>query len=182
MFARSIVRFSQTALQGRIEDALDETGLTGTRHASNYSHHVEGNLYVNAPEVVHTCSFDDDMMVPGAARRWHGDLVHMQQIPDRMAPWPPVSNVLNSLQLLVSLSSYYIVRISFEDHLPAQTSSVGAYVDEVVCGTHNLLVVLHYDHSVTQRLQFLQYMDKSYGVAAMETDARLIEDIKRPYQ
>ena len=55
-------------------------------------------------------------------------------------------------------------------------------VDEIVGSTHDFLVVLHHDDGIAQRLQFLQYMNESGGVAAMQADAGFVEDVERAYE
>ena len=75
-----------------------------------------------------------------------------------------------------------VLGIAVEHHLASQCARVGAYVYQMVGGTHHLLVVLHHHHGVAQRLQLLQHMNEPLGVARMEADARFVEDIERPHE
>ena len=68
------------------------------------------------------------------------------------------------------------------DQLAAQSSGIGTDVDEVVGGTHDFLVVLHYHHCIAQLLQLSEHLDEAVGVTAVETDARLVEDIDAAHE
>ena len=72
--------------------------------------------------------------------------------------------------------------IAVEDNLSAQASCIGADIYQMVGSTHDLLIVLYHNDGITQRLQFLQHMDQPVGVARVEADTGLIEDIERSYE
>ena len=66
--ARSIVDIAQTTFEGRVEDTLDETRFARARNACDYRHDVEGNLDIDASEVVHAGALDIDVAIPGSTR------------------------------------------------------------------------------------------------------------------
>ena len=171
IFARGITHLSKTSLEGRVENALDETRLARSRNACDDGHHVKRNLNVDAPQVVHAGSADVDMAVPGTTALRHGDLFLVQQIFDGIA-------VGVGLQRLF----VDIFRITIKDDFATQTASVGANVDEMVGGAHDLLIVFHDDNGIAQRLEFLQHVDQALGVARMQADTGFVEDVERAYK
>ena len=72
--------------------------------------------------------------------------------------------------------------VAVENHLSTQSSCIGTDVYQVVGSPHDLLVVLHHHHRVTQILQILQHMDQTVGIPGMQADTRLVEDIERTHQ
>ena len=64
----------------------------------------------------------------------------------------------------------------------AQASGIRTDVYQIVGSPHDLLVVLHHYHGVAQFLQLSQHLDQSVGVTAVQTDARLIQDIHAAHQ
>ncbi len=58
--------------------------------------------------------------------------------------------------------------------LTTQSSGIRTHVDEVVGGTHHLLVMLHDDHGITQSLQLLEHLDEPVGIPAVQSDAGLV--------
>ena len=68
------------------------------------------------------------------------------------------------------------------DDAAAATSGVGAYVDQMVGRADYLLVVLYDDHRVADVAQAAEHTDQAVGVARMEPDARLVENVERPYE
>ena len=86
IFTRQVTDLTEMTLQGRVEDTLDKTGLPRARHASDDGHHIQRNLHVNAPQVIHPCPLDVDMTVPWPTCLRYRDLLLMHQILYSMAP------------------------------------------------------------------------------------------------
>ena len=72
-----------------------------------------------------------------------------------------------------------VAGIAIEDNLTSQPSGIGTHINQIVGSAHNLLVVFYHNDGIAQRLQLFQHIDKSFGVAAVEPYAWLIEDIER---
>ena len=64
----------------------------------------------------------------------------------------------------------------------AQASGIRTDVYQIVGSPHDLLVVFYHYHGVAQFLQLSQYLDQSVGVTAVQTDARLVQDIHAAHQ
>ena len=118
------------------------------------------------------------MPVPRSPTLRHGYLLVVEQILHRVALRPS----LQGLIVTQSVGLQNILCLTFEDNLSAQSSGIRTDIDQIVGSAHDLLVVLDDDDGVAQRLQFLQHMDQTVGVASMQADARLVEDIERSHQ
>ena len=68
------------------------------------------------------------------------------------------------------------------DDLPAIQSGGRAYVDDIVRGKDHVLVVLHHDDGIARIPEFFQGIDQPVVVALMQTDRRLVQDVKHPDQ
>ena len=83
-----------------------------------------------------------------------------------------------AVRILFQRFRVHVLGITVEHDFTTQSSCIRSHVDEVVCGPHDLLVVLHDDHRVAQRLQFFQYVDQTVRIATVQSDAGLVEDIQ----
>ena len=79
----------------------------------------------------------------------------------------------------ICINVFNAVNRTFIHNLATQSACVWTNIDKVIGSTHNLLVVLDNDNSVLQLLQFAEHLDKSFGVAAMQTDAWFVENVCR---
>ena len=152
IFARSIKHFSDMAFECRVENTLDKARLAASRYARHNGHHVERNLHVDAAQVVHAGTLDADIAVPRATRRGDGNLLFAAQILDG----------ITARVLAIALAD--VGRTSI-DNFATQPACIGANVNQVVGGPHDLLVVLNDDHRVADGLQFLKYVNQSVCVA-----------------
>ena len=62
---------------------------------------------------------------------------------------------------------FFPVDLSLKDHLSAQSSCVGTDVYDIVGSTHDVFVVLYYNHGVAQVAQLPEYVYQSECVAAV---------------
>lgn len=68
------------------------------------------------------------------------------------------------------------------DHLPAMLAGAWAEVDQVVGGGDHLQVVLDDEDGVAQIAQAAQNLDQAVGVARVQPDGRLVEDVQHAGQ
>ena len=67
-------------------------------------------------------------------------------------------------------------------HLPAVLAAARAEVDHVICGGDHLQVVLDDQHGIAQVAQAAQDVDQAAGVARVQADGRLVENIQHAAQ
>ena len=68
------------------------------------------------------------------------------------------------------------------DHLPAMLARAGAEVDHVVGGGDHIQVVFDDEDGVAQVAQAAQDADQAVGVALVQPDGRLVEDVEHAAQ
>ena len=151
------------ALEGRVENALDERRFAAAADTSNHRHHVQRNLYIDAFQVVHASTLYDNLPVPRAMTRRNGNGVFVVQIANGIAA-----------VVVLMFDDRTIGNSAFKHDFTAQTTRVGTHVNQVVGSSHNLFIVFHNDYGVADVSQLLQYFDESVGIARMESDARLV--------
>ena len=66
---------------------------------------------------------------------------------------------------------------AFEHDLAAVLARAGAQIHDVVRGAHHVGVVLDHHDRVAEPAQFFEDVDQAAGVAAVESDRRLVEHI-----
>jgi membrane protein YqaA with SNARE-associated domain len=64
-----------------------------------------------------------------------------------------------------------------EDYPAAVSTCFGAYVDYMIGRTYDLLLVLDDDDRVAQIAKLFQHLYQAVGVARVQADARLVEDV-----
>ena len=70
----------------------------------------------------------------------------------------------------------------FEDDVAAVLARAGAEVDDVVGGAHHVGIVLHHHDRVAEIAQFFEDADQAAGVAAVQSDGRLVEHVAGAHQ
>jgi hypothetical protein len=79
------------------------------------------------------------------------------------------------------LSGYFRWRTRCHD-LPASLARAWSHVeDEIGCPDHGK-IMLQYQHRVAQIAQAAQHLDQAMGVALVQPDGRLIENVKHTAQ
>ena len=71
---------------------------------------------------------------------------------------------------------------SLENDFAALSPGHRADVNDPVGGADNLLLVLHHHDRVAQVAQLLEHAHQQLGVAGVEADAGLVEDVERPHE
>ena len=84
-FARAFGCLVQVSLNGRIEDVAHEGRFARTRHACHHGEDIEGEIHVDAFEVVFSRSLDGDFAVPLSARSGEFDALTSEEIVERVA-------------------------------------------------------------------------------------------------
>ena len=72
--------------------------------------------------------------------------------------------------------------VAFEHYFTAKSSGVRSYVNEVVRRTNYLFVVLYHYHRVVESLKLFEHMNEPLGVAAVQCDARFVDNVYRAYE
>ena len=71
---------------------------------------------------------------------------------------------------------------AFEDDLPAQFARAGPHVDDVIGGAHHVGIVLHNHDGVAEVAQLFQDADQPAGVARVQSDGRLVQNVAGAHQ
>lgn len=92
--------------------------------------------------------------------------------------------VANGIALGVFLQRRFrdLLGIALEDDFATQSAGIRTDIDEVVGSAHDFLVVFDDDNGIAEVAQFFQHLDEPVGVARMESDAGLVEDIERAHE
>ena len=107
------------------------------------------------------------MTVPGPAALGDGDLLFVEKIFHRIA-----------IGVFLQRGFVDLAGITVEDNLTSQATCIRTDVYQVIGSTHDLLIVLDHHHCIAKSLQLFQHVDETVGIARVESDAGLIEDIK----
>jgi len=75
-----------------------------------------------------------------------------------------------------------LLRYAAEYYIPAVLAGTRPDIDDIVGGDDGLLVVLDDDDAVPFLAERLEGADELHGIALVQTDARLVEDIHHPRQ
>ena len=75
-----------------------------------------------------------------------------------------------------------LLGIAIEDDLAAEAPGIGADIYQVIGSSHDLLIVLHHDHGIAQRLEFFEHVDETICISGVQTYGGLIEDIEGAYE
>ena len=73
-------------------------------------------------------------------------------------------------------------RCTGSDHLPAVLAGAWAEVDHVICGGDHFQVVFDDEDGVAKIAQAAQDVDQAAGVAMVQPDGRLVENVKNAAQ
>ena len=111
------------------------------------------------------------MTVPGPAALGDGDLLFVEQIFHRI-----------TVGVFLQRGFVDLAGITVEDNLTSQATCIRADIYQMIGSTHDLLVVLDHHHRIAKSLQLFQHVDETVGIARVESDAGLIEDIKRAHK
>ena len=159
-------RLFQATIEMLREDGLqslvDECRLARSAHACYDDEFSQGELYVDALQIVSPGSLDDDALAVALASLFgYGDL-HL------------------AVEILGGdgVGLQHVGRRALEDYLASLAARLRTDVYNPVGGTHHVFVVFYHDDRVAQVAQFLETVDEPVVVALVQTDARLVEDIE----
>ena len=161
------------AFEGRVENAFDERGFARSAHTRNDAQHIEWELNIDTLQVVHAATRQSDASVPGPAALRNLNGLRMSEILNRMRTWIFLQQIFVIVGLVVDFGHRALI-----DDLAPQAPSIRTHIDEPVGGTHDLLVVFHYDDRIAQVAQFFQYFYQAVCISAVEANARLVENVE----
>ena len=142
-------------------------GLAAPGHAGDDRQHAQRELHVDVLEVV-------------LHRPVHGDGILPR--PLRADVRLPLAGKVLEGERTLELLRGELLHNALEDHFPAMDAGFRAHVDEEVRRADDLRVVLHHDDGVADVAEALEDRDEAVGVAGVQADGRLVQDVHRPDQ
>ena len=182
-FSRTLSRFVEVLLNGRIEDVAYEGRFSRTRNACDHGEDIEGEVHIDAFEIVFARSFDGDFAIPLSARSGELDAFASEEIVEGVASRTVGRGGRCSVGGVGSVG--FIGKVSIvasPNHLSPQTSGFRANVDDVVGSAHDVFVVFHHNDRIAHIAEFLKHVDKAFGVARVQTDGGFVEDVETAHQ
>ena len=153
--------------QGVVEHIVHQGRFARSRHSGDAHQHAQRNGHVHSLQIVRTCPSQFDL--PARARS-------------------PRRGRLDA-QLAIEITSGERCRIVPDlvirptgNQPTAVLACARAKVEDAIRRAHDLDIVFHYENRVAQVAQVVQDLDEPCGVAAMQSDGRLIENVKRADQ
>ncbi len=149
--------------EGAVEDLVDEGGFAGAGDAGDAAEEIEGDVEVDAAEVVDAGAGEQEVFAAGlAAVLGDGD----EGASGEVAAGDGVG-----------------VGGDFGDgsggeELAAELAGAGAEVEQVVGGADDVRVVLDDEDGVAEVAEVLHDADELGGIAGVEADRRLVEDVE----
>ena len=143
---------------------MDERGFAGAGDAGDAAEEAEGDVDVDAAEVVDACAGEFEVLAAGLAAVFgDGDGEAAGEIFAGDGVW---------------------VRGDFVDgaggeEMAAEFAGAGAEVEEMVGGADDVGVVLDDEDGVAEVAEVFHDADELGGVAGVEADAGLVEDVER---
>ena len=157
----------QLSGQRLVDDLVDEAGLAGAGHAGDAGKGAEGDVHIDAPEVVLPAA--EDLEAVAVAGPPHGG--------DR--------NFLRAGEVLARQglgAGHDVLQRTLGHHVTAQDAGPGADVNDLVCGAHGVLVVLDNDERVAEVPEVLEGIQELVVVPLVQADGRLVEDIEHAHE
>src|SRR5687768_12225713 len=161
---RDDARPVEVARERLVKDVLDERRLPRAGDARDGDEQAERDLDVDVAQVVLARVVDPDRLlrVEPPAFGWQLDL----QLAAEVLPGDRLRGAADR------------VHRSLGDHLSAVLAGAGSHVDDVVRGTHRLLVVLDDDDCVAEVAELLERREEARVVTLVQADGRLVEDVE----
>ena len=142
---------------------MDEGGFAGAGDAGDGDEHAHGDFDIDAAEVVGASAFKDEHFAAGgAAAGGNGD----GELAGEVASCEGVG------------VGEDLLHGACGEELAAEFSGAGAEVEEVVCGAEDVGVVLDDEDGVAEVSEVLEDADEAVGVAGVESDGGLVEDVE----
>ena len=154
-------------MQGRVQDIAHERGLAAAGHAGNDGKDAQRELHVNVLKVV----------------------LHRPVHRNGILPGPLRPDILLSLagQVLQGQGTFEflrgkLLRNTLEHDFTAMDARFRSHVDEKVRRADDFGVMLDHDHGVAYIPEALENLDEPVGVAGMQADGWLVQDVHGPDQ
>ena len=148
MNTRTIGYLIELAFHGRVENVTNKCGLATTADSCDRSQDIEREFHIYALEVVLTCSLDLNIVVP-----WTSGLRHFNNF--------PMCKIVQCVGMdvgwnFVALVFLHVRSISLPHYLSSVPSCIGTNVDDIVCSSHDFLVVLNHHDRVSCIFELLE--------------------------
>ena len=155
-------------VQCRIQYVSDKRGLAGAGDSRHYGQGPEREADIYILEVVLHGSLDRYRIGPGADAAGIAGAAAGQ--------------ILQRQGLRMCRRVRTVCETALEHHLAALATGKGAHIYQQVGGAHYLLVVLYHYDGISYVAQTPQYGDQPFGIARMQSDARLVEYVHRTHE
>src|SRR5882724_8544582 len=153
--------------ESAVQDIMHERGFAGSGNASDRNQHPERDLDSDVLQIVGAGAFD------------------LQLFARRLTASGGELDAQVSLQITSSKRRRHRVQLckgTFANHFSAVLPRARTEIEDAIGCAHNLGVVLDDQDGITQIAQIMQDVDELRGIAAVESDRRFVEDVKRPDQ
>src|SRR5215472_5821308 len=139
--------------------------LTGAGYARNRHQHVQWDIEIDVFEIVCTGAVNLDHVGPWfAPHGWYLNSQFMRKVTSGERSWRPFDFGERPLG----------------DNLPAILAGPGAEVQNSVGRFHDIGIMLDHKDRISEVPQIPQDPDQAMGVAAVQSDGRLVEHIQGP--
>ena len=158
---------TQLVLQRRMQQLVHQGALAATAHAGDAHQPAQGDLHIEAREVVALAVHQaDPAAAAGAALGRGGNGATTAEV-------GAGEGVFGRQQVGQAALSHDVAAM----HAGPRTD-----VHQVVCGANGVFVVLHHDQGVAQIPQLQQGVEQAVVVALVQADARLIQHVEHAGQ
>ena len=130
-----------------IEYASDQGTFSASGHAGNHGHDIERKTHINAFEIIF-CSAGQFNIIAPRSSIGRNDIVNR----------------------------FFLRRTGIEE-FAAMNTSFRTYLNDVIRGTDDVLVMLHHHNGVVEVSEFLENMNQSFRIPRVQADRRLVQDI-----
>jgi hypothetical protein len=152
----------------RIQRAVDQRGLAGAGHAGDAGQQAQGDLEIDALQVVAGGAASRSWRFGSGAWRFFGSSMRAS------------AGKVGAGQ--GRLFGHDGVGVALGHDRAAVHAGAGTDVDDVVGGADGVLVVLHHQHRVAQIAQVREGAQQALVVALVQADGRLVEDVHHAHQ
>ena len=165
--AAYLVRSVQLVCKVLIEDLVDERGFAAARYARHADKFAEREFNVDILQIIFLCAVDGQhLAVARPALLGHGYESLAAQVLTRYR----------------ALAVDYVVDRAGRDYLAAVDARTGTDIDNIIRGSHRILVMLNDYQGVAYVAQMAQGRKQLFVVALMQADARLVKDIEHAHE
>ena len=156
------VRAVEVALEGLVDDFVDERGFAAAGYAGDDRHHAQRNADVDVFQVIGARTAHRQPARGGFAVQRHGDAAAAGEIRarDRFR------------------AGHDFLRRALRDELAAVFARARANIHDLIRGQHGVLVMLDDDQRVADVAQMLERLDEPRVVALVQADGRLIQNVE----